>query len=68
MRLPRCLSPLSSKVKPAVGQCYSSELNVDNWNDNCEAKSEEKSPWLLRDLQVDFSPNVMFLIRGQIII
>ena len=21
-----------------------SELNVDNWNDNCEAKSEAKSP------------------------
>ena len=25
-----------------------SELNVDNWNDNCEAKSEAKSPMPLR--------------------
>ena len=40
-----------------------SELNVDNWNDNCEAKSEAKSPRPLRGLQVDFS-----LLRGQIII
>ena len=36
-----------------------SELNVDNWNDNCkaksEAKSEAKSPRPLRGLQVDFS-------------
>ena len=40
-----------------------SELNVDNWNDNCEAKSEAKSPRPLRSLQVDFS-----LLRGQIII
>ena len=24
----------------------SSELNVDNWNDNCEAKSEAKVPGL----------------------
>ena len=30
-----------------------SELNVDNWNDNCEAKSEAKSPRPLRGLQVD---------------
>ena len=37
---------------------HSSELNVDNWNDNCEAKS----PRPLRGLQVDFS-----LLRGQII-
>ena len=27
-----------------------SELNVDNWNDNCEAKSEAKSPRPLRGL------------------
>ena len=40
-----------------------SELNVDNWNDNCEAKSEAKSPRPLRGLQVDFS-----LLRGQIMI
>ena len=32
-----------------------SELNVDNWNDNCEAKSEAKRPRPLRGLQVDFS-------------
>ena len=32
-----------------------SELNVDNWNDNCEAKSEAKSPRPLRGLQVDSS-------------
>ena len=32
-----------------------SELNVDNWNGNCEAKSEAKSPRPLRGLQVDFS-------------
>ena len=30
-----------------------SELNVDNCNDNCEAKSEAKSPRPLRGLQVD---------------
>ena len=34
---------------------WDSELNVDNWNDNCEAKSEAKSPRPLRGLQVDFS-------------
>ena len=32
-----------------------SELNVDNWNDNCEAKSEAKSPRPLRGLQVHSS-------------
>ena len=32
-----------------------SELNVDNWNDNCEAKSEAKRPRPLRGFQVDFS-------------
>ena len=43
----------------------SSELNVDNWNDNCEAKSEAKSPRPLRGLQVDFSPtrNVSYVVR-----
>ena len=35
--------------------CYKSTTFVDNWNDNCEAKSEEKSPRPLRGLQVDFS-------------
>ena len=42
-----------------------SELNVDNWNDNCEAKSESKSPRPLRGLQVDFSltRNVPYAVR-----
>ena len=42
-----------------------SELNVDNWNDNCEAKSEAKSPRPLRGLQVDFSLtcNVSYAVR-----
>ena len=41
------------------------ELNVDNWNDNCEAKSEAKSPRPLRGLQVDFSltRNVSYAVR-----
>ena len=42
-------------------QLLRSELNVDNWNDNCEAKSEAKRPRPLRGLQVDF-------LRRQIII
>ena len=48
----------SSLVQP-------SELNVDNWNDNCEAKSEAKSPRTLRGLQVDFSltRNVSYAVR-----
>ena len=42
-----------------------SELNVDNWNDNCEAKSEAKNPRPLRGLQVDFSltRNVSYAVR-----
>ena len=32
-----------------------SELNVDNWNNNFEAKSEAESPRPLRGLQVDLS-------------
>ena len=42
-----------------------SELNVDNWNDNCEAKSEAKRPRPLRGLQVDFSltRNVSYAVR-----
>ena len=50
-------------------QLVSSELNVDNWNDNCEAckkaKSEAKSPRPLRGLQVDFSlaRNVSYAVR-----
>ena len=45
-----------------------SELNVDNWNDNCEAKSEAKSPRPLRGLQVDSNPTRNVPLRGQIII
>ena len=42
-----------------------SELNVDNWNDNCKAKSEAKSPRPLRGLQVDSSltRNVPYAVR-----
>ena len=42
-----------------------SELNVDNWNDNCEAKNEAKRPRPLRGLQVDFSltRNVSYAVR-----
>ena len=42
-----------------------SELNVDNWNDNCEEKSEAKSLRPLRGLQVDFSltRNVSYAVR-----
>ena len=49
-----------------LGQCGTfSELNVDNWNDNCETKSEAKSPRPLRGLQVDFSltRNVSYAVR-----
>ena len=46
-------------------QCTDSELNVDNWNDNCEAKSETKSPRPLRGLQVESSltHNVPYAVR-----
>ena len=42
-----------------------SELNVDNWNDNSEAKSEAKSPRPLRGFQVDSSltRNVPYAVR-----
>ena len=48
-----------------LGYQQPSELNVDNWNDNCEAKSEAKSPRPLRGLQVDFSltRNVSYAVR-----
>ena len=50
---------------PFLQQFSPSELNVDNWNDNCEAKSEAKSPRPLRGLQVDFSltRNVSYAVR-----
>ena len=42
--------------------------NVDNWNDNCETKSEAKSPRPLRGLQVDSSLtcNVSYAVFRQI--
>ena len=43
---------LGTRMDPMLSP---SELNVDNWNDNCEAKSEAKSPRPLRGLQVDSS-------------
>ena len=41
------------------------ELNVDNWSDNCETKSEAKSPRPLRGFQVDSSltRNVSYAVR-----
>ena len=50
---------------PAFLLSCDSELNVDKWNDNCEAKSEAKSPRPLRGLQVDFSltRNVSYAVR-----
>ena len=52
-------SPMPSyKVGVWLGQ-------VDNWNNNCEAKREAKSPRPLRGLQVDFSltRNVSYAVR-----
>ena len=43
---------LGTRMDPMLSP---SELNVDNWNDNCEAKSKAKSPRPLRGLQVDSS-------------
>ena len=53
VRMRKCLSAVFSPLLSK--QEFTSELNVDNWNDNCEAKSEAKSPRLLRGLQVDFN-------------
>ena len=56
----------SSVKKPLlIKRVNRSELNVDNWNDNCEAKSEANSPRTLRGLQVDFSltRNVSYAVR-----
>ena len=39
----------------ALNQQTFEPFNVDNWNDNCEAKSEAKSHRPLRGFQVDFS-------------
>ena len=59
-----------SKISQAITELLTqqpgnSELNVDNWNDNCEAKSEAKSPRLLRGFQVDFSLicNVSYAVK-----
>ena len=53
------------KITTIVEYESTSELDVDNWNDNCEAKSETKSPRPLRGLQVDFSltRNVSYAVR-----
>ena len=53
------------QIRPPFLLVCSSELNVDNWNDNCEAKCEAKSPRPLRGLQVDFSLtcNVSYAVR-----
>ena len=52
-------------VNEPLQQPYTSELNVDNWKDSCEAKSEAKRPRPLRGLQVDFSltRNVSYAVR-----
>ena len=53
-------------INSGHNQFYSiSELNVDNWNDNSEAKSEAKRPRPLRGFQVDFSltRNVSYAVR-----
>ena len=52
-------------IRESRSQFKISELNVDNGNDNCEAKSEAKRPRSLHGFQVDFTRNVS---RGQIII
>ena len=55
-QLPECFASFLALI---------SELNVDNWNDNCEAKIEGKSPRPSRGLQVDFSltRNVSYAVR-----
>ena len=56
----------SADVDLTPSVCVSfNELNVDNWNDNCEAKIEAKSPRPLHGLQVDFSltRNVSYAVR-----
>ena len=54
-----------SKTTVELKRGQLSELNVDNWNDNCEVKSEAKSHRPLRGLQVDFSlpRNVSHAVR-----
>ena len=49
------MAPIRKTMMGVQLRSGASELNVDNWNDNCEAKSEGKSPRPLRGLQVDFS-------------
>ena len=58
-------SPLLATVEIPGVHINVSELNVDNWNDNCEEKSEGKSPRPLRGFQVDFSltRNVSHAVR-----
>ena len=56
LQLPECFASILYLI---------SELNVDNWNDDCEAKSEAKSPRTLRGLQVDstLTRNVPYAVR-----
>ena len=53
------------KNAPKIKSEFIRELNVDNWNDNCEAKSDAKSLRPLRGLQVDFSltRNASYVVR-----
>ena len=58
--------PVNNHVQAGqLNHIQASELNVDNWNHNCEAESEAKSPRPLRGLQVDFSltRNVSYAVR-----
>ena len=57
-------APARRRLLARLKHCHS-ELNVDNWNDNCEAKSEAKSPRPLRGLQVDSSltRNASYAVR-----
>ena len=56
---------MAAKNKMYFYHAKRNELNVDNWKDNCKAKSEAKSPRPLRGLQVDFSltRNVSYAVR-----
>ena len=64
--LERRVKSLGTRLSEVETVGRDSELNnVDNWNDNCEAKSEAKSPRPLCGLQVDFSltRNVSYAVR-----
>ena len=63
--LERRVKSLGTRLSEVETVGRDSELNVNNWNDNCEAKSEAKSPRPLCGLQVDFSltRNVSYAVR-----